>query len=88
MKKVGILLIGLSLAGCEVGDRDNIRALLTLLGMGAGGTLGWFTGGDRFTNKFLWSAMLAAGGWLVVIIWLNGSCRRIVRNSIAQRSEP
>ena len=30
--------------------------------MGAGGTLGWFTGGDGFTNKFLWSAMLAAGG--------------------------
>ena len=62
MKKVGILLIGLSLAGCEVGDRDNKRALLTLLGMGAGGTLGWFTGGDGFTNKFLWSAMLASGG--------------------------
>ena len=67
MKKVGILLIGLSLAGCEFGDRDNKRALLTLLGMGAGGTLGWFTGGDGFTNKFLWSAMLAAGGgwWLL-----------------------
>ena len=39
--------------------------------------------GTGFTNKFLWSAMLAAAAQLVVIIWLNGSCRRIVRNSIA-----
>ena len=44
MKKIAVLFFALSLVGCEAGDRENKRALATLVGLGAGGAVGYFVG--------------------------------------------
>lgn len=63
MRRFGILALILALGGCELGDRDNKVALSTLLGMGAGGVLGWYVNGSNsFGSQFLYSSIGAAAG--------------------------
>ena len=62
MKRFATLLMLVGLVGCDTGDRDNKKALGTLLGMGAGGVIGWFSAGGGFGTKLLVSSTLAAGG--------------------------
>lgn len=62
MRRIGILALLLALCGCDLGDRDNKLALSTLLGLGAGGVIGWFGVGGGFGDKFLAASFLGAGG--------------------------
>jgi hypothetical protein len=62
MKRIGILILALGIASCEMGDRENKRALVTLLGMGAGGVLGYYGVVGDFTDKFIASSLMGAGG--------------------------
>lgn len=62
MRRVGILALVLALGGCDLGDRDNKLALSTLVGMGAGSVIGWYAVGGSFTDKFIASSFLSAGG--------------------------
>lgn len=61
MKRIGILVLVLGLFGCETGDRDNKLALSTLLGLGAGGVIGWFGVGGDFGDRFIAATMLGGG---------------------------
>ena len=62
MKRLLILCLALGLAGCELGDRENKRALGTLMGLGLGGTLGFSLGGSTFPEQFLTTTLFAGGG--------------------------
>jgi surface antigen len=62
MKRIGILILALGIASCEMGDRENKRALVTLLGMGAGGVLGYYGVVGDFTDKFIAYSLMGAGG--------------------------
>lgn len=62
MKRIAILILALGIASCEMGDRDNKRALATLLGMGAGGVMAYFGVGGDFTDKFVAASLVGAGG--------------------------
>lgn len=65
MKRIMILILALGIASCEMGDRDNKRALATLLGMGAGGVMAYFGVGGDFTEKFVSAGLVGAGGAVV-----------------------
>ena len=62
MKRIAILILALGIASCEMGDRENKRALATLLGMGAGSVLAYYGVGGDFTDKFIASSLAGAGG--------------------------
>ena len=62
MKKLVILCLVLGLAGCELGDRDNKRALGTLVGLGLGAALGYSISGSSFHDQLLTTTLAAAGG--------------------------
>lgn len=61
-KYIMIAAMSLSLMSCEVGDRDNKKALATLFGLGAGGVIGYFGVSGGFGDKFIASSFLGAGG--------------------------
>ena len=48
--------------GCELGDRDNKRALGTLVGLGLGAALGYSISGSSFHDQFMTTTLAAAGG--------------------------
>ena len=62
MKQLFILCLVLGLAGCELGDRDNKRALGTLVGLGLGAALGYSISGSSFRDQFMMTTLTAAGG--------------------------
>ena len=62
MKRLLIPLLALGLVACELGDRENKRALGTLLGLGLGGTIGFSLGGSTFPEQLLTTTLYAAGG--------------------------
>ncbi|MEL0110248.1 MAG: RT0821/Lpp0805 family surface protein [Rickettsiales bacterium] len=62
MKRLLIVSLALGLFACDTGDRDNKKALSTLLGLGAGGVIGWFGVGGGFGDKFIAASFLGAGG--------------------------
>lgn len=62
MKKIVILIMALGLAGCELGDRENKRAIGTLTGLVVGGTVGYITTGGAFWDKFIFASLYGAGG--------------------------
>ena len=62
MKHLVILCFVLGLAGCELGDRDNKRALGTLVGLGLGAALGYSISGSSFRDQFMTTTLTAAGG--------------------------
>ena len=65
MMRITILILALGIASCEMGDRENKRALATLLGMGAGGVLAYYGVGGEFTEKFISASLVGAGGAVV-----------------------
>ena len=62
MKRIAILILALGIISCEMGDRENKRALATLLGMGAGGVMAYYGVGGEFADKFIASSLAGAGG--------------------------
>ena len=62
MKHLVILCLVLGLAGCELGDRDNKRALGTLVGLGLGAALGYSISGSSLRDQFMMTTLTAAGG--------------------------
>jgi len=64
MKRFLIIFFALGLASCELGDRDNKRALSTLIGLGLGGTIGFSLGGNTIREQLLTTTFIAAGGAL------------------------
>jgi surface antigen len=62
MMRITILILALGIASCEMGDRENKRALATLLGMGAGGVIAYYGVGGDFADKFIASSLVGAGG--------------------------
>jgi surface antigen len=62
MMRITILILALGIASCEMGDRENKRALATLLGMGAGSVIAYYGVGGDFADKFIASSLVGAGG--------------------------
>ena len=62
MMRITILILALGIASCEMGDRENKRALATLLGMGAGSVIAYYGVGGGFAEKFIASSLAGAGG--------------------------
>lgn len=62
MKRLMIVLLAFGIASCELGDRENKRALATLVGMGAGGVMAWFGVGGEFSDKFVAATLTGVGG--------------------------
>jgi surface antigen len=62
MMRITILILALGIASCEMGDRENKRALATLLGMGAGSVIAYYGVGGDFADKFIAASLVGAGG--------------------------
>jgi surface antigen len=64
MKRIGIILIALGLAGCQMGDRDNKLALSTVGGLMLGGVAGYFGRNGDFFESITVAMMSGAAGAL------------------------
>jgi surface antigen len=65
MMRNAILILALGIASCEMGDRENKRALATLLGMGAGGVMAYYGVSGGFSDKFIATSLVGTGGAVV-----------------------